>query len=54
MGVVESSLYHNMSDTASFGVVSVILHGIDSFPPATPVSSPMISIFKNEKHNKLN
>ena len=44
MGVVDSSLYHSISETASFGVVAVMLHGIAILLPATPVNVPIISV----------
>lgn len=36
MGVVDSSLYQRMRDTASSGVGGVMLQGRDAFPPTTP------------------
>ena len=51
MGVVDSSLYHKISDTESSLVVGVMLHGIEILPPATPVNVPMISVGTRKRTN---
>ena len=52
MGVVESSLYQRISDTASLAAIGVILHGMAIVPPAAPVNCPIISIWERRKREE--